>query len=206
MKPHGGVGVQQADGPAQVGRVGHAYVVIQEDHALPAEHVAEQQRKVALAAHIGPPLEDGAGQQPGGLQRGKPELGRLGHVNRDQVWRPAKVGIGLTGACPIPAMQGNQRAAQETCGAGRFRQARHRADGGHDDGVDLCLRRCLIRLPEQAPVISMMIQRRGAGHHGDLDHSKSRVCGRVQSGVSARPFSTVTRLSMQKASLSPKVS
>ena len=38
-----------------------------------------------------------------------------------------------------------------------------------------------------------------ADHHCDLDHSKSRVSGSVQSGVSVTLFSTVTRVRTQNA-------
>ena len=93
-QPDGGMGVQQADRPAQIARVGHPDVVIEKDDPLPAELVAEHQGEVALGAHVGPPLEYRPGQQARGLQFGKPELGCVRNVDRDQVDLGIEVGGG----------------------------------------------------------------------------------------------------------------
>ena len=55
----------------------------------------------------------------------------------------------------------------------------------------------LIDRPDQWAVRPMMMGCLDAGHHRGLGHSKSLVSGRVQSGVSVTPFSTVTRVRMQ---------
>ena len=134
--PTAAVGVQQAGRLAQIDRVGHPDVVIEKDDPLPAELVAEHQGKVALGAQVGPPLEHRPGQQPRGLQLGKPELGCVRNIDRDQVDAGIEVGGGRESARPFPAVQRDQRAAQEQRGGGRFLQVGHRAGGRHEDRVN----------------------------------------------------------------------
>ena len=195
------MGAQQAGGLTQVVRVGNPNVIVEEDHSLPAEHVAEHQAKIALRAQIGPLLEDGGGQQPRRLQFGQPEMRRLGHVDRDQVDCPVDGPVGVPGACPFPAVQRDQRAAQVQRGAGGFLQVSDPPSRRHNDRVDLRPRHRLIGRPDETLVRSVVIGCPGAGRHWALDHSKSRVSGNVQSGVSVTPFSTVTRVSRQNVSL-----
>ena len=158
------MGVQQPGGPAQVVWVGNPDVVVEENHTLPAEHVAEHQAEIALGAQIGPLFEDAAGQQPGRLQFGQPELGGLGHVDGDQVDPAVEVADGLLGARPSPAVQGDQRAAEVNRGAGRFLQVGDRAGGGHDDRVDLRPRHPPVGRPDEALVRSVVVGCPGAGH------------------------------------------
>jgi hypothetical protein len=138
---HGGVAIQQTDGPGQVARVRHLDIVVEEHHSFPAECMAKQQGQVALGADVRPPLEYRSSEQAGGRQFGKPEIGCLRHVDRDQVDRGIKLGGGCGGARPSPAVQGDQWAAQGQRGGGRFLQVGHLARGGHDDRVDLHPRR-----------------------------------------------------------------
>ena len=140
-QPNGGMGVEQAGRPAQIEWVGHPDVVIEKDDPLPAELVAEHQGQVALGTQIGPPLEHRPGQQARGLQLGKPELGRVRNIDRDQVNLRVEVGGGCESACPFPAVQCDERAAQGQRGCGRFLQVGHRASGGHEDRVNLRQRR-----------------------------------------------------------------